>query len=426
LPTTQSESESPSSGGTTGWAAFRYPDFTLLFIVRILNGMGSVMLQLAISWEIWRITHDEWTLGMIGLVQFAPNLVFFLAAGTTADRFVRQYVMAVSYLLLTASAILLYLVFSAEAPQIWYAFCILILVGIGRTFSQPAQQSLVPNVVPPEHFPNAVAWGSSAQQLSTVIGPVLGGALLLLGATTVFLTVAAGYALSVVLMMMVRTRVQAKPKGPVTLDSLFAGMRYIFHRQIILGGITLDLFAVIFGTVNALLPVFATDVLNVGELGLGFLRGAHAVGAMSCGLILTHIPVSRHAGRMLLLSVASYGLSIGVFGLSETWWLSLLALACAGASDMVSVFIRATLVQLATPDEMRGRVAAVHGMCTNASGQLGDTRAGFVAAVIGAPASVVVAACVTVALAVGYAVWFPRLRKVDSLTLAELQDKHGF
>jgi len=229
----------------------------------------------------------------------------------------------------------------------------------------------------------------------------------------------------VLMVLMVRTRVQTRAKGPVTLESLFAGIRYIFNRQILFGAITLDLFAVIFAMANVLLPIFATDVLHVGELGLGFLRGAHAAGALLCGFALAHIPVNRHAGRTLLLSVAFYGLFMGVFGLSETMWLSLLALALAGASDMVSVFIRATLVQLATPDDMRGRVASVHGMCTNASGQLGDSRAGFVAALIGAPASVVVAAAVTVALAVTWALWFPRLRKVDSLTLSELQDKHG-
>ena len=318
---------SSEAGTTTGWAAFRHRDFVLVFAARILNGMATVMLQLAIGWEVWRITRDELTLGLIGLAFFAPNLVFFLAAGTLADRFKRTHVLAASYALQGAGAFLLLWVFEAEAPIVALAFGVIVLVGTGRTFSQPAQQSLLPNVVPVEHFPNAVAWASSGHQLSVVIGPLIGGALLVLGADVVFATVAAGYCLNVVLILTVRARGQERARGPVTLETLFAGIRYIYNRQIILGAITLDLFAVIFGTANALMPVFATDVLGVGAAGLGFLRGAHAAGAVVCGLGLAHIPVRHHAGRTLLVTVALYGVAMCAFGLSETMWLSLVALA---------------------------------------------------------------------------------------------------
>jgi MFS family permease len=206
------------------------------------------------------------------------------------------------------------------------------------------------------------------------------------------------------------------------LESLMAGIRYIYNRQVILGAITLDLFAVIFGSVNALLPVYVTDVLHAGPEGLGLLRASLAIGAVTCGLALTHIPVKRNAGRILLISVGVYGLATLLFGISTSLYLSIGALALAGVADMVSVFIRASMIQLATPDEMRGRVASVHGMFTNASGQLGDFRAGSVAAVLGAVPSVAIGAACTAALAVLWAWKFPRLRNVDALAVESLRE----
>jgi len=408
--------------GTTGWVAFTHRDFRLFFIVRILNGAMGVMLQLAIGWEVWHITRDEWTLGMIGLVLFAPNLLFFLAAGTVADRVKRQYILGTSYAVQAICAILLIITLDAAAPNIHLTYVILFALGTIRAFSQPAQGSILPNLVPPEHFSNAVAWSSSAHQISVVLGPVIGGALLIVGADVTFTTIATGYMVGAILVLFVTARGQQKTRGPVTLDTLFAGIRYIYNRQIILGAITLDLLAVVLGMCNALLPVFATDILNIGEIGLGLLRGSQAVGAVVCGLMLTRIPVKRHAGNILLFTVVLYGVALFVFGVSEWVWLSMLSLAIAGSADMVSVFIRATLVQLATPDEMRGRVAAVHGMFTNASGQLGDFRAGAMAAMLGAVSSVAIGAAGTVALAIAWAWWFPKLRRVDSLDIETLRE----
>lgn len=382
----------------------------------------GVMLQLAIGWEVWRITRDEWALGMIGLVMFAPNLIFFLAAGTVADRLKRQFILGTSYALQAICSILIMGALDEAAPNVHFAYVILFALGTLRAFSQPAQGSILPNVVPPEHFSNAVAWSSSAHQISVVVGPVLGGALLVVGAGVTFITIACGYAAAAILILVVKARSQQKSKGPVTLETLFAGIRYIYNRQIILGAMTLDLFAVLLSMSNALLPVFATDVLNIGEIGLGFLRGSQAVGAVACGFALTRIPVRRHAGNILLFTVGVYGLALFVFGISEWVWLSLIALAIAGGADMVSIFIRQTLVQLATPDEMRGRVAAVHGMFTNASGQLGDFRAGAMAAMFGAVSSIAIGAVGTVAIAILWARWFPRLRRVDSLDIETLRE----
>jgi MFS family permease len=413
----------PSSHGTTtGWAAFRTPSFGFFIIVRIINGMSGVMLQLAIGWEVWRIFQDELILGLIGLALFAPNLLFFLVTGTVADRFARQRIMAASYVSQAVCSYVLMVVLSDPMPSMPLVYAILFLLGTARAFSQPAQQSILPTIVPTHHFSNGVAWSSSAHQLAVVIGPMIAGALLLLGAAVVFKAVSCGLLVGAFFILIVRTRGQEKARGPVTLESLMAGIRYIYNRQVILGAITLDLFAVIFGSVNALLPVYVTDVLHTGPEGLGLLRASLAIGAVTCGLALTHIPVKRNAGRILLISVGVYGLATLLFGISTSLYLSIGALALAGVADMVSVFIRASMIQLATPDEMRGRVASVHGMFTNASGQLGDFRAGSVAAVLGAVPSVAIGAACTAALAVLWAWKFPRLRNVDALAVESLRE----
>ena len=408
-------------GTTTGWAAFRTPSFGFFIIVRIINGMSGVMLQLAIGWEVWRIFQDELILGLIGLALFAPNLLFFLVTGTVADRFARQRIMAASYVSQAVCSYVLMVVLSDPMPSMPFVYAILFLLGTARAFSQPAQQSILPTIVPTHHFSNGVAWSSSAHQLAVVIGPMIAGALLL-GADVVFKAVSCGLLVGAFFILIVRTRGQEKARGPVTLESLMAGIRYIYNRQVILGAITLDLFAVISGSVNALLPVYVTDVLHTGPEGLGLLRASLAVGAVTCGLALTHIPVKRNAGRILLISVGVYGLATLLFGISTSLYLSIGALALAGVADMVSVFIRASMIQLATPDEMRGRVASVHGMFTNASGQLGDFRAGSVAAVLGAVPSVAIGAACTAALAVLWAWKFPRLRNVDALAVESLRE----
>jgi MFS family permease len=411
-----------SHGTTTGWAAFGTPSFSFFIVTRIINGMSGVMLQLAIGWEVWRVFHDEMVLGLIGLVLFSPNFLFFLVAGTVADRIPRQRIMAISFALQAICSFFLMRVLSDPTPSLDTIYIVLFLLGTARAFSQPAQQSILPTIVPAHHFSNGVAWSSSAHQLSVVIGPMIAGGLLLISGNAVFITVSCALAVGAISISLVKTRQIDRVRGPVTLESLLAGIRYIYNRQIILGAITLDLFAVVFGSVNALLPVYTTDILHADEIGLGLLRAAIAAGSVTCGLALTHIPVKRHAGRILLGTVGLYSFATLVFGLSSSLYLSLAALALAGASDMVSVFIRATLVQLATPDEMRGRVASVHGMFTNASGQLGDFRAGSIAAMLGAVPSVAIGAIGTALLAATWAICFPRLRNVDSLDIETLRE----
>jgi MFS family permease len=409
-----------SDGSLSGAVAFRYRDFRLVFAGRILSATGTAMLSVAMGWEMWRITGDAFVLGLVGLVLFVPNLVFFLPAGAIADRFPRRLVLVASYGLQALAASLLWLVFQAESPSVPLVLAVLFLVGTGRTFSAPASQALVTNVVPPEHFPNAVAWTNATWELAVIVGPMMGGALLVAGATKVFALVAVAYIGNTLLMAMLHTRSQEMSREKVGLASLFAGLRYIFNRQIILGAVSLDLFAVLLGGATALLPIYATDVLGIGEVGLGMLRSAIAVGAVACGLAIIYLPVRRHAGVVLLGTVALFGVAIVVFGLSDIVWVSLVALALSGAADMVSVYIRQTLVQLATPDAMRGRVSAVTMMFVGASNELGEFRAGTIAAAIGATASVVIGGAGTVAVAGVWAFLFPRLRQVDRLSVEEL------
>jgi predicted MFS family arabinose efflux permease len=299
---------------------------------------------------------------------------------------------------------------------------IIFVIGTGRTFSAPASSALVPNVVPPEHFPNAVAWSNATWELAVIIGPMIGGLLLKTGAPTVCAIVCGIYCCCIILISSLRTRVQVISKEPVRVATILAGLRYIFDRQIILGAVSLDLFAVLLGGATALLPVYAKDILESGPEGLGLLRSSLAAGAVVCGLVIIRMPVRRHAGRILLVTVGLFGAAISVFGISTSVWLSMAALFVAGAADMVSVYIRQTLIQLATPDEMRGRVSSVTSMFVGASNELGEFRAGTLAAGVGVVTSVVVGGIGTVLVAASWALLFPKLRRIDALEVKSLRD----
>jgi len=415
-----SEPRTPS-GGTAGFAAFRHRDFVFAFAARIVNNMATRMLQVAIGWEVWRITQSELMLGYVGLVMFLPNILFFLVAGEAADRFPRRRILTIAYSLQAIVAAFITLAFTGNDPSMALVLGLLFLMGAGRSFAQPATLALIPNLVPKEIFPNAVAWANSGQHISTIIGPVLGGVLieygtgLGFGATLAFAAVVGLICVAAIGISLIRSTIQVLNRQPVTLETIFAGMKFIWNRQIILGAITLDLFAVLLGGATALFPVFATDVLHLGASGLGLLHSAFAFGAVGCALVLTQVPVRRRAGAKFFASVACYGIGIIVFGLSEIVWLSLAALTLAGASDMISVFIRHNMIQFATPDDMRGRVMAVHGVFTGGSGQLGEFESGAVAEFIGPVSSVVIGGAGTILVALIFAKYFPNLRRVDAL-----------
>ncbi|MBT7235735.1 MAG: MFS transporter [Rhodospirillaceae bacterium] len=399
-----------------GLVAFQSVDFRKIFGARVLNGLAANMLHIAVGWEVYKVTRDPFALALVGLFMFAPNIMFFLIAGATADRLPRRLVLASCYLLHTAAAASLFFLFSAQTPNMVLVYIALFAIGTGRCFAQPASHAIVPNIVPKEHFTNAVAWGSSGQQIAVIAGPAIGGVLLVAGAPVVFAVVTSLFAANLALMLMITSRQQTFAREPMSVSSMFAGLKFIFNRQIILGAISLDLFAVLFGGAIAMMPIYAADILNVGEVGLGFLRSAIAVGGAACAIGLTQYPIRRHAGRALLISVAVFGAGTIVFGLSVNLYLSLGALVIAGGADAISVFIRQSMVQLGTPDEMRGRVTSVNSMFVGASNELGEFESGTVAVWVGVVPSVVIGGIATIAVAALWAKLFPRLRSVDALS----------
>jgi MFS family permease len=299
--------------------------------------------------------------------------------------------------------------------QVWPVFFILAVMGTGRAFYQPAANSLVPNLVPPEMFPNAVAWYTSANKITQVAGPALGGLVYLAGPEVVYAAASAGFTLAIVTTSLIRTRTTREGRQKTTLRILLAGLRYVYDKKILFGAITLDLFVVLLGGVTALLPVFAKDILEVGPSGAGFLRSAMAAGAVLTGLALTQVALNRAVGRILYVSIVIYGAATVVFGFSTLYWLSLGAMATLGAADMVSVYIRVTLLQIATPDDMRGRVSAVNAVFTGASNEVGEFRAGLMAAVIGAVPAVVFGGVGSIAVAAICWKLFPPLARVERM-----------
>ena len=371
------------------------------------------MQTVAVGWQVYEITRDPLDLGLIGLSQFLPFVLLVLPAGHFADRHLRQKLLSACYGLMLVCALLL-LAFSLSGLQVvWPVFAVMVLFGVARAFAMPTGQALLPNVVPPALFGRAVAVNSTTWQLSTIAGPAIGGIVYLFGAPVVYATVALLLAAAVVLMFGVRAPAPARSAQSITFDSLLEGLRFVFQRKIILGAISLDLFAVLFGGAVALLPAYASDILKVGPDGLGLLRAAPGVGAVVVALLFTWKPLARRVGPAMLWGVALFGVSTVIFGLSESFAVSLAALAVLGAADMVSVYIRHMLVQLETPDEIRGRVSAVSAVFIGASNELGEFESGVTAAWWGVRPAVVVGGVVSIAIAGLWARWFPQLARLD-------------
>jgi MFS family permease len=393
-------------------------DFRLYLAARFCAGLAMQMQAVAVGWYLYDLTGDPLVLGYAGLAVFLPIAAFTLPGGDAADRFDRRRILGAAHLAQAAvAAILVYLVAVRTAAP-WPFYAVLALSGTARAFSGPAVQSFVPFLVPRAQFASAVGWSSSANQTATVVGPALGGLIYLLGAPATF---GACLVLSLLVagaMLAIRTRVSAASHaGTTAVSRAVAGLRYLRGQPIVLGAITLDLFAVLMGGITALLPVYARDILNVGPDGLGVLRSSIAAGAVTAALVLAHLPASRvpPAGKMLFLGVAIYGASILAFGLSTDYVFSAMALAAMGAADMASVYVRSTVVQLATPDAMRGRVSAVHMLFVGASNELGDFRAGVVAAWLGAVPAVMAGGAGTLLVVALWAWLFPQLRRIDRL-----------
>lgn len=410
----------PSSAGDR-FAAFRHKSYTRFFFARFLGAFATQILSVSVGWQMYDQTGSAFYLGLIGLVQFLPALLLILVTGSVADRYNRRAIVAACMVLssLCAAAMLGLTLTDAFEPTI--VFAILVVFGVERAFAAPAVQSLAPNLVPTADLANAVAWNSSSWQTASIIGPVAGG--LLYGASPVlaYSTSLAFFLAAAVLVFLVERPAQRMSNKAVTKDTLLAGFRFIFGEKIVLGAISLDLFAVLLGGAVALMPVFARDILTLGPWGLGLLRAAPGIGAILVAIALASYPVRHNAGVFMFIGVALFGVGTIMFGLSQTAWVSILALMLMGAADMASVYVRETLIALWTPDEVRGRVNAVNMVFVGASNELGEFRAGTMAHFIGPVAAVVVGGVGTLAVAGLWAFGFPQLRKIDSLEAPETQ-----
>ncbi|WP_412050456.1 MFS transporter [Hoeflea sp. Naph1] len=405
----------PLTQGEDRFAAFRHRAFTYYFVTRFFSTFGLQIISVAVGWQIYDLTRDPFDLGLVGLIQFLPALVLILFTGAAADRYGRRTIMMVSEIVIAASAAaLVYFAWRGLTSPL-PIFAVLLVLGIARAFFSPASQSLAPNLVPARDLPNAIAWNSTSWQTSTIVGPVAGGLLYGLGALAPYLTafclfILATIAISLVPPPLKRSRVQAQ-----SWHTLLAGFSYVRNQKVVLGAISLDMFAVLLGGAVALMPVFARDVLELGPAGLGWLRAAPGIGAIAMAIYLASRPVRQHAGITMLIAVGLFGTTTIVFGLSTSPLLSISMLVIMGASDMISVYVRQSLIQLWTPDDLRGRVSAVNMVFVGASNELGEFRAGTMAAFFGPVFAVVLGGVGTLAVAVAWSFGFPALRQIESL-----------
>jgi MFS family permease len=399
----------------------RYHDFTRYAAARFCATIAWQMLGVAVGWQVYDLTRDPLDLGLLGLAQFLPFMLLVLPGGQTADRKDRRLVMIGAYAIEALCVVVLLAFTLSGARNVWPVFIAMALFGAGRAFWMPAGQAMIVNLVPNETFPRAVGLNSTLFQTAMISGPALGGMLYALGETALRgrgALLVYGSALSLlvaVVLLLSRLRpVRAPPSdAPLSMQYFFEGLRFVFRRKSVLGAISLDLFAVLFGGATALLPMFAADILDVGPVGLGALRSAPGVGAALTGAWFALRPIERHAGAWMFGGVALFGVATIVFGLSTSFWLSWLALFLLGVGDVTSVVIRSLLVQLETPDAIRGRVSAVNALFIGASNELGEFESGVTARWWGAVPAVVVGGCACLVVVVIYLWAFPSLRRLD-------------
>lgn len=395
--------------------AFSYPGFRFFWLTTLLVSFAVQIMSVSIAWHIYDVTGNAFLLGLVGLSLFLPALVLILLTGLTADRFNRRRIMLICLVVELGCAIGFLVFANAHSREVWPIFAILVVLGTARAFWGPAAQSLAPNLVPPQALANAITTNTAAWQFSSIVGPAVGGLLYGLGSVYAFGTGAVLLAIAGLCVSAIPRPAQRSSGQATSMETILAGFRYVFSNKVVLGAISLDMFAVLMGGAVALLPIYAKDILHAGPQELGFLRAAPGVGAIVMGLALTRFPVRDHAGRILFVFVALFGAFTVLFGLSTSIWLSVIALALVGAADMVSVTIRETILQLWTPEDVRGRVNAVNGVFIGASNELGEFRAGTMAHLIGPVAAVVVGGVGAIGIAALWSYLFPGLRNQRSL-----------
>ena len=396
---------------------FRHSNFRYYLSVRILTTTASEMQAVAVAWQVYGLTHRPLDLGLVGLAQFLPGILLFLVAGQTADRFARQRILQACCCGFALCSLLLLGLTWHGFSSIFPIYGVLLLNGTVRAFNGPAGQAFLPLLVPERDFPKAVAWNSSIFQAATIAGPAVGGLLYgwTAGATLVYICAAVEYLAALATLGGIRVIAAQGRRPAASYEMALEGLRYIRRNKLILGAISLDLFAVLLGGAVALLPIYAREILKIGASGLGILRSAPGVGAVIVALVVSRWPLQRHAGAIMLWCVCGFGVFTVVFGLSRTPALSLAALALIGACDMVSVIVRHTLVQLSTPDFMRGRVSAVNMVFIGASNEVGQFESGITAQWFGTVPAVVLGGLGTIAIVALWAWRFPALRRVDAL-----------
>ncbi|SFU69474.1 MFS transporter [Pseudoduganella namucuonensis] len=408
----------PTAPSSNGFSVLKHRNFAFYLSARILGTLAVQMQHVAIGWHVYAMTGNLYDLGLIGLAQFAPFLMLILPAGHVADRYNRRNIIALCLGAQLLCGLLLLGFTLGGSREVWPVFLILTLFGSARAFMMPATQAVLMNLVPADSFSKAVALSSSTFHIAVILGPTLGGLLYFYGAPTVFVAASALLVAAVALMCMTRAP-QIVNKDPATWHSVMEGMRFVLSRPIVLGAMSLDLFAVLFGGATALLPALAADVLHVGPGGLGLLRTAPGVGAALCSVALAFFPITRRVGLWMFGGVAVFGAGTVVLGSTASFWLALAALFLMGAGDMISVYVRHLLVQYETPDAIRGRVSAVNAVFIGASNELGEFESGVTAGWFGLSRAVVFGGAATLAVTGLWTVLFPVLSRMDRFPHAE-------
>jgi MFS family permease len=407
----------PVNSRAAGRAAFRYPNFVLFQAARTAMVVAMEMQSVAVGWQVYEITKRPFDLGLVGLVQFLPGILLFLVSGHVADRYDRQRLVILCYIGYGVSFGLLFWTALRATGSVSFIFVVLAILGILRVFNAPVSRAFLPQLVPEEDLPNAIAWASTFFQGASILGPAAGGVIYAAfrGPGAVYITAMLLTVAALACTLKIKAPAKSRPREPFSSKSVLAGLHYIWREKVVLGSISLDLFAVFLGGAEALLPVYAKELLHTGPWGLGLLRAAPGVGAAAMALFLAYRPLRRRAGLVMLWCVAGFGVFTILFGISRNLLLSMTALFFVGATDMVSVVVRAILIQVATPDEMRGRVNAVDMVFIGASNEFGQFESGLTAQWLGTVPAVVLGGLGTLVVTAIWAWRFPELRKVEQV-----------
>jgi MFS family permease len=407
---------------SNGFSVLRHRNFTLYLTARTLATLAVQMQNVAIGWQVYSMTHNLFDLGLIGLAQFAPFLLLILIAGHAADRYDRRTLVALALAAQLLCGLMLLAFTYSGLGAVWPVFVVLVLYGSARAFMGPATQAIMVNLVPQESFSKAVALSSSSFHVAVILGPTLGGLFYLAGPKTVYIISSLLLLSAVVMMSLVKSVKQPSTSGPASWHTVLEGLRFVWSRPVMLGAMSLDLFAVLFGGATALLPALAHDVLHVGPTGLGMLRTAPGAGAAVCSILLAFHPVTRRVGAWMLGGVAVFGLGTIVLGATTSFIVALVCLVLMGAGDMISVFVRHLLVQYETPDAIRGRVSAVNSVFIGASNELGEFESGITAGWLGLTRAVLFGGAATLAVTGLWAVLFPVLSRMDRFPHEDKQE----